>query len=519
MDKAGIEELKSLIAVSRKRPLSFGVSLASKPEDTVFLIHRMKTPEMLGKAAKKEGGGKMSFGEASTDGKELSLTLLGPLQPGMSKKIKLMLRLAGLKMSVIILGPDGEVLEQEAEEEDEGADQKTEAEPVVDAVKEPPTAPVEAKANPNPAAAPVGEAPATAKQDPAPLFARLKILNPEIRKLENVEAQMALFKELKQTIQLVGKADYPIAEAAVVDLEAKVAQQRPNPASEPVAEDAKEIDIRPLMARAKSLTDVIATMEGPVVDRLNAALNAVIVQIEARNIDIASAGLDKLEAAINKLRAAAPKPVTDGGPDAKALSQQVNGALTQMTPEIRAAVTANPGLRAEVAALIEAARTAGDDESKANAALDALRDLVSNPNANTAGGFSLVKLGKARIEWIGVRDTSLSAIEDLKAQITDFYSDFPSLLPKISTSIAKLSALIVRIDNNLHEQLDVVLNAKDEETRLREIQTAKSLIGGLNSFIDSDSIAKTIDDNPFDKGLRVVAPIRSKLSEISAALG
>ncbi len=296
----------------------------------------------------------------------------------------------------------------------------------------------------------------------------------------------------------------------------QLANQKAPPAPEVAQSD--NADVQALLARHKSISDVAATLDGPVADRLTAALDRAKAQIDARKLNAASASLDKLEAAITRLGAEVPKP---NAQKTEADTADINDTLKQMAPDIRAALAQNSDLRAQLAGLVETARSPASDPGKAQAALAALTELLGrrDEKADAEGGLSLVRLGKTRIEWIGVRDTSLAAIDELSAKINDFYEGFPALLPQIGASIAKLNTLVARIDNNLHNQLDVVLNARDEESRAREIQTAKSLIRGLSSFIDSDPVARTIDDNPFDPGLRVVAPVRSTLSEISAALG
>ncbi len=123
LDAAQSEELKSQIAIARKRPLNFGICLASKPEDTALIMHRMKSPDVLARTAKKEGeGNKVTFGTMSCKGKVLTLTIDGKLLPGMAKKTKLFLRQAGLKLTVVLLDPDGGVFEQDVDDEDESSD-------------------------------------------------------------------------------------------------------------------------------------------------------------------------------------------------------------------------------------------------------------------------------------------------------------------------------------------------------------------------------------------------------------
>ncbi|MFT7060660.1 MAG: hypothetical protein ACJASV_003184, partial [Pseudorhodobacter sp.] len=78
-------ELKRLIKIARKAPISFGFNPGKSDEDTFLGLDRVKQPKVLGKAAKEEGdGNKYSFGTAVVDGKVMRLTCLREL-PNMAK--------------------------------------------------------------------------------------------------------------------------------------------------------------------------------------------------------------------------------------------------------------------------------------------------------------------------------------------------------------------------------------------------------------------------------------------------
>ena len=78
--------------------------------------------------------------------------------------------------------------------------------------------------------------------------------------------------------------------------------------------------------------------------------------------------------------------------------------------------------------------------------------------------------------------------------------------------------LVAEVENNLHEQLDTILNA-DPEARKPLIVVAKKTIAKLSSTLDNDEVMAEIDDNEFIPGFSVVAPLKKKLQDISAALG
>lgn len=118
LDAEQTKELKDGLKMAKKRPMSFGICPAPKPEGTAMLMHKTKAPEMLGRKAKKEGDGtKMTFGTVTVKGKEVTFRLDGDFLPGLAKRARLFLRQTGQKYSVVILGSDGAVLEQEIDEE------------------------------------------------------------------------------------------------------------------------------------------------------------------------------------------------------------------------------------------------------------------------------------------------------------------------------------------------------------------------------------------------------------------
>lgn len=135
-NSADIEQLKSDLGAARKRALNFGFCLASKAEDSAFVTHRIKSAEMLGKAAKKEAGAtKLIYGEMTVEGKVLKLKCMEPPKDSMAKKIKDFLKANGIKMSVKLFDANMTALEDDGEPEDENpADTPTaEGDPVAEA--------------------------------------------------------------------------------------------------------------------------------------------------------------------------------------------------------------------------------------------------------------------------------------------------------------------------------------------------------------------------------------------------
>ena len=161
------------------------------------------------------------------------------------------------------------------------------------------------------------------------------------------------------------------------------------------------------------------------------------------------------------------------------------------------------------------------DVAAAQASYNALVKLL----AGVAGGateaksnFSTVKLGKARLEWLPLRDTAAGDIKKLKAAIASEFADDAEQAGPLAKALKKLDSLIAEVNNNLHEQLDAILNA-DAAGRAVLVAGAKATIARLTKVLDTDEVMVEIDDNEVVPGMAVVAPVRAKLQQISAALG
>lgn len=122
MTQEAMAELDKLIKKTRQKPLPYGLCLGKKPEDNVMCLDLLKTGEVLMRRAKADGDtAKVTFGEAFLEGKVLTLSVHGKMLPGLAKNMKKFMQSTGKKLKVVILGPNGEILEQ-VEEDDEGND-------------------------------------------------------------------------------------------------------------------------------------------------------------------------------------------------------------------------------------------------------------------------------------------------------------------------------------------------------------------------------------------------------------
>jgi len=134
------------------------------------------------------------------------------------------------------------------------------------------------------------------------------------------------------------------------------------------------------------------------------------------------------------------------------------------------------------------------------------------------GGLSIVKLGKARLEWPQVRDQAMVDLGRLKDQIREDYEDDPDAAGEVTSALGMLDKSLAAFQIKLHERLDEVLSAEGD-ARTAKVGEARKIINAFNKHIDSDPVLGALDSNEILPDLQITAPLRQKLSEISAALG
>ncbi len=136
-DAPTADEIRKQILMTKKRPLAFALSLGVKPEGTVLLMHRTKSADVLLKAARKAGETpKLAFGEITTKGTKTTFKCEKDPKGAMAKQLKQYFRSIGVKQSVILLGPDGAVLDSEVSDEDTDDEVETTVEPTTSGPQE-----------------------------------------------------------------------------------------------------------------------------------------------------------------------------------------------------------------------------------------------------------------------------------------------------------------------------------------------------------------------------------------------
>ena len=205
------------------------------------------------------------------------------------------------------------------------------------------------------------------------------------------------------------------------------------------------------------------------------------------------------------------------------LSAKLNALLQKLAPKIKAALTQNPRAKEAILKLVAAIKAAGaaGDAAGAKKRLGQLNEVLTKLAAAAsapAQGLSLVKLGKARIEWPDIHGKASDDLKRLKTQIEADYADMPEAAGDVAGAISQLDKSFSTFNANLHDQLDAVLNA-DGTDRQTQIDAARAMINSFTKHVVSDPIISALDGNDIMPDISIAGPIRAKLQEISVALG
>ncbi len=212
---------------------------------------------------------------------------------------------------------------------------------------------------------------------------------------------------------------------------------------------------------------------------------------------------------------------------ANPLADKVDEALEKLRPRLAAALKQTPRAKDTLQKLIHTIKAAAQDNDAGSVkkrmgqlqeALTKLAEAAGSGDAVSQSKLSLVKLGKARIEWPDTRSNALGELERLKKKIEEDYADMPEASEQVSNAMKLLDKSFETFHDKLHDQLDAVLNA-EEAARNQEVDAARKMIDLFSKHVEKDPIISALDGNDILPDISIAAPIRAKLAEISAALG
>lgn len=132
--------------------------------------------------------------------------------------------------------------------------------------------------------------------------------------------------------------------------------------------------------------------------------------------------------------------------------------------------------------------------------------------------LSLVKLGKARIEFIEVQRRATSAIGLLRQTLKTQFGDDTEQAPQLAKADKMLAGLVDDLNDGLNDKLDEVLTA-DPAKRPTLIATARASLQRTTKFVSSDPLMSELDGNEVVPQMQVTGPLIARLQAIADALG
>ncbi|MBB95063.1 MAG: hypothetical protein CML68_10720 [Rhodobacteraceae bacterium] len=311
------QELKRHIKIARDTPLPFAYNPGGPKEDDYFALHRKRSADQLGKAARKDGpGAKVAFGQARVDGKVLELRC-EQVVASIARKLKMHLKANKVSLNVRVMDADGNILEEDIEDLPDDPTLSDDADDIGDTPDAAQTAP-EAPVAPEPAAAPQGDATGEAPGGPgdqAQVVAALKRLQPAIQGATG-PAGDKLKEAMAHVVRLVKSGDLAAAQDTLGKLETAVARLAEKAATAPEQAAPATDQPAPANDRLKTLTEKARALR-PLIEadhipaeartKLDTAFRSAIAALKAGDLDQADAILGKVSDAAARL---APAPET-----------------------------------------------------------------------------------------------------------------------------------------------------------------------------------------------------------------
>jgi hypothetical protein len=215
--------------------------------------------------------------------------------------------------------------------------------------------------------------------------------------------------------------------------------------------------------------------------------------------------------------------------------------LGGMAAEIKAALTGSmpADLKAEIKALVDSITRHGKAQEFADADddLDALEALLeeadaegsadsaatpgasADPPAPANGGLSVRQLAVARLEWAKQRSHAVGEITRLARTLVQEFRNEPAQAAQVKKAVQQFQALAGMLKIDLENQLDAALGENDPVKRAQLSATAKRTLKEVQALLDKDPLMRELDGNELIADMKVVAPMRTSLSAVEAALG
>lgn len=329
------------------------------------------------------------------------------------------------------------------------------------------------------------------------------------------------------TLQEVDEADGPVSDggppASPVLPASPVPPAPPPPPAPPLppSSDASRAFAARLKAAKPALDQALSAGDARA-QQLRTLSTAMSGHVRSQDFAAAQRTLDEIVQLLGETASGTPTTGdSQGNP-----SVEFNQRLRTLLPRVKSLSGTPAGDQARTRTAEAGELAKKQNFEQAHRVLDEVETLLNAPVTATEGtggasgrGFSIVKLGQARLEWRDVRRDALAELDLVKEAIIEAYEGEPKKQGEVREAIRRLDSLFVTLDESLYAELDDVLNAPTPTERQTKIAVAKATVKRFLDFTLTNPIMTTVDDNRFVKDTRVAGPIRAKLNEIAAALG
>ena len=519
--------LKELLAIAKKRELAFAYCPGGRPKDDVFILHRTKKPEVIGREARGASEGtKLGYGIAKVDGKVLSLKCEKEMS-GMAKKLKKFLQVENCRLNVVILDTKGNVLEEEIE--DLGPDDDDDDVPDTNDTASP---------KPEPSVDHNAEALAKLKT-----FANA--LAPQI-KSARADARPVLVDRFKKTLIALQEGDVKKAASGLDAIDKALKKLRaapvPKPDGAPETKPSKSPETAKLEAASEILAErVNALQDSDAKSRLKKALEILGTHLQNGDLKEAKRTAKSIAEAIPKVAASqnstpeAPvsrqTPETSQSyaiPEPELVNRSEDGKIwnairAELEPKVLKLLGLQYGdtgkMRAAWAYYIEKGNQAlFSDAAKA---VPGLRRLIEDAykaqqsEAEKAVPSNVVAFVRARLDWSKTRTELDSEMIKLQNAILSVCQgeDFDGVANETVVLFDYLKAL----DGQLEEALDAIIGEADDTRREKLKLSARDVISKLHGALSQDFFADVDNSNGF-ADVKVRAMAVTALEEVDKIL-
>lgn len=487
------DELKKLIKIAKKRPLSYAAVPGSSDDKFVFSLHRQKAPDALGKLLKKEGdGNKFSYGLCAVEKKLMTLTCEREI-PNLAKKLKKFLKKQKAPYNVQIMDESGNLIDSDIEELPD--------DPMYD----------EEAGEGELFAAPEDNTEVDPRVEQ--LRSRVMKLVPVIRKVGG-ELQPKLQAAAKKALEFINAGDFENATLMIGRIEQSLKQNLAQPKA---PENPNAGDLKLLAQKLSKLRPLVLNAPEADQERLMTAWQMVASKIKANDLDGATKTYTVLETALKKL--ATPQqeqPNETTAPDP--LEGEWKQVIARIEPITLAAIKANIGDPSKFRTVLMMAKekaAGGDFKGAIDIAKrleDGIRKAKEAPKPQT---LNKTDFTKARLIWqkaISVMEKDLKTVCDAIVEAVD-----EEQFPGIEKAVAGLNEYLQPLRGKLEDELDELIKLEDLGAREQQKQACRKLITEYRTALSSPFFKAIDDGNGFTK-VQLRANALSALDEIDQQL-